>query len=359
MTFSCIEDYLKFIYKEAFLTAVRPMTLARYDVPFVQSVFTDIHAGQKMTEKQLTLAKLIVMKYSKQLSKRGVKVDPVSVEKTSLGVRDITYEKSVLLDDSIKVKFPYNETLISMFREHAKVSQGYVRWSKENKQWELAPTEINILWVSLLRQHGFDVDQAINKLTNDIVELGNIHPNFLTLVKKNGKYIVEDAPPQLEDELQQFSGDVLKLADASTTYGYEISQGVKTQLYEDYSYYGDTFTNCVVSRRTEISPDQLDTAFLYAKRLNRFPLIVIGETFTESYLKSMFNEFTISKLTPTDGKGIYKDKCFLVSRDPDETTPVRLLISTVSMLVGVYGRQLMQDAEKIIWACPRLMHERM
>jgi hypothetical protein len=359
MTLTCIEDYIKQIYKETFLSFVRPMHLARYDVPFVQSVFNDINVRQPLTEKQLRLAKLIVLKYTKQLKKRGIIVDPIAVDNTSLGIRTITYEKSVCLDDNIKIKFPYNEELITMFRKHAENSQGYVRWNKIHKHWELAATDSNILWASLLKHNGFDVDLHLTELATQIIQHNSLYPDFMKLVKKNGSCFVENAPPQLVEELQQFNGDMLKLTDVSSTYGYDVSQSVKTQLYEDYSMYGDLFAYMAVNTEVEILPEDLSTAFLYAKKLDRFPLVVIGEMFTEEYLKNLFTDYTISRIVAKDRQSnIFKDKCFLIAKD-DSSEPVRLLISTMSMLLGMYGRQVLQDAEKIIWACPRLMNERM
>ena len=352
MSFLYIEDYLEFIYTNSEVTLSSPIRLARYDISFIDSVKWQITNKTALTDKQLTLAQLIVIKYTKQLQRRNINVNAEALTRTKLGVREINRDKAIWFDDGkIKLHFPYNEELISRIRHYAThESKGFVKWNKADKVWEMAVTEPNIHWAYVFgKENKFLVADEIEHLITTLL-LASAE-NTLVLRRNNNQVEITGAASSLAEYVAPYiqTNDLDTLVDLSSVLEYEVSPELADEVEQQH---GSVFLDLCLHRETEIpATTNLTEVFNWIKVVDRFPLMCIGDDITEEYLRKHFPDSIITYNT------FWNAKYFMVSNEhieDAETIKPKVIITTISMLFGQSKQKLLQDAEKIIWACKKL-----
>ena len=118
-TFSTVEDYIEVVAGATdIVTGKRTSTwffgfqpiisLARYDVDVLSSMFESATNSKALTEKQGALACKILLKYQRQLSAKLVDVRPLENPVWRVPLRKMDYSKRLYVEeDNIFIKFPF------------------------------------------------------------------------------------------------------------------------------------------------------------------------------------------------------------------------------------------------------------
>lgn len=129
----------------------KPISLANYDVSFVNNVVRSINDGSGLSDKQRELSTKLVAKYTRQYKKLGVDVTEIITNPFfSSPLRQVDRTRTVsITDEIIQVRFPYNKEMISSFKallsKHLKtINSG---WHKEERFYQVDYNEFNLLTV--------------------------------------------------------------------------------------------------------------------------------------------------------------------------------------------------------------------
>jgi len=343
-TFLYVEDYIEFISGwrtragkrlTLFANIPSPLKLARYDVNILSSLgMQTALENRPYTDKQSELAIKIVQKYKKQLSSLDHPVIiPEQFDKFRLGVRQVDRTYSVYLSGgSIHLKFPFNANLISFLKEHARSSQGKIKWNSNLKVWELGITEYNINLVNNFSPDlNVHVSDEIVALYKKILETEKT-PYAIELIKQDGKYTITNAQESLINFLEKRIGpdcwtDLIKLCDYSEVCGYTISAEVEEELISQCT---DRLHQLLIpSRKYTVAVEELDDIIAYARLTDRLPIYYYdpaGSTLGDN-----------------------KDVVYLNgNRALAGDTEIKLLVTTSNIMIGGRKQAWAQHSEKMI-----------
>jgi len=175
-----------------------------YDLNLLQSFDNQLSKGMGFTEKQSNIAVRILTRYQDKISVYLTKdVKPfLETPQYKLPRRILSPEKSVKIEvcpdrntKVFKVKFPYNEALVESIKKHkeeikkTRIKQNgfqnypIVDWNSETKTWDFEIYEENLIWIySNLGTQGFEFDQEIISLKNDVETIQNNLENYVPMV---------------------------------------------------------------------------------------------------------------------------------------------------------------------------------
>lgn len=181
----------------------KPISLANYDVSFVNNAVRSINAGDGMSDRQRELSIKLVSKYTKQFRKLGIDViDIVQNPVFTSDLRQVDRTKKIeLVDDLITVKFPYSKRLISQFKSLSKKLRTVKKceWSKESKVYEIDFNEYNLLEIyKWSTAHRFSYSQAVTSLLDQYKEiLDNRGKYAIQLIVTDNNCYLSNAPDSL------------------------------------------------------------------------------------------------------------------------------------------------------------------
>jgi hypothetical protein len=369
-TYTHIEDYLEVLSGKRnidgsqtstylFMTSFSPIVnLARYDVGFLDNVTDTTMQGSALTDRQAELATKLILKYRRQLQAKGIDVEPVSVPRYRKPLRNIDRSKEAWLDDeTIRLKFPYNTSLIESIREIGKASQGRIRFNKEQKNWCLALTEFNVNWaIAFAKSHEFTIDPQLENLMQAIIECESRGYAIQLIHAKDG-YAIQNATDSLNEYIEQHGGfgkdNLPWLADSAPVLGYTISDAVMLEVEEQF---GASTTLLMRSKDYEFGDSAVpERVIQYAQVTNRWPIVVFNpspqDTFNEwaehfsddqvQVIKSPKHEAQITK----DTKLVYTNRALYKHLEH-----LPLLVSHVGMLIGSDKQAMLNITDKIFYA---------
>jgi hypothetical protein len=369
-----IEDYLeviagkrdvdlKQISSGIWFTPTKPLiSLARYDVGFLESVTDTTIMGGALTDRQAELAVKIILKYQKQLAQHGVDTATASVPKYRKPLRMLDRSKACWIEDNMMVvKFPYDQNLIAEFRDMAKESQGEIKFDRERKVWFAALTEYNVNFVvTWAETRQFDISADLTELQSMIVECEKTPWKIQLTRNAQGELVFQNAESSLIDYIAQQGieindSNLITLADLSTVLGYELSNLL---WYELEQQVGADLVPLVRSHSYELTGDfeQIERVYRYAKLVNRLPVVIYDPSPTntlDSY-RALWGEDQITvvannrSVTDTSRPVIWSHR---VVRD---INPIPLLISHVGLITGAERQIMIQNSHKIIYFNRRL-----
>lgn len=367
-TFPTVEDYLEVLAgKRDLITGVlRPSTwfghefkpivnLARYDTDFLNSVTDSTIGSTALTDRQAELGVKLVLKYQRQLSAKGVSVDPLANPQYRMTVRKIDRSKRIWADgDKVLLKFPYNAKMIEELRELIKTRQGAAAFNKEQKHWEIALSEYNLNFcVAWAQSHEFELDKSVVDLMDMVLAVEAV-PYAIELARVDGALTITNAENSLLDYLANVGLELtdehlIKLADLSSVLGYTVSAELWQEIDQLVTPGVAVFLR---SRNYELTgdADQLPRLYKYAQLVNRLPMIVYDPAAEDSYstYSTMFGD-DICKL---GNKHNIKDTVHPIvwtHRPVTELGSIPLLISHVGMMVGADKTLMLQNCEKTIY----------
>lgn len=360
LTFPHVEDYLEYLagYEVSLSALLRPqntnrISLARYDIQIVNSMANNTMFGTALTDRQSELAVKLILKYRRQFAKQGVDVTPVETPQYRIPVRTIDRSKTITLENnSIAIRFPYDNQTIKELQEYKNKSQGSVKFSRNNKTWYLGLTEYNINWaVAWGTVLTFDIAPEVQQLFQQVIDCENISYE-IKLVKTTNGYTITNAATSLityiDEQLGGFGNDnLVKLIDYSGVLGYKVDDNIdQSDLLEMFGGYQ--------SKWVESTQENLQLIYDYVALTNRYPICIYNPTLIDLDL-SGFDEKDIvrfdrngktrtSDYNPYDVKIVYAQKIPLAW-----DFPVPLLLTTFQLMYGGRQTSWTQRAEKIIY----------
>ena len=361
LTYPNVEDYLEYLggYEVGLTALITPhsvnrISLARYDIAIVNSMASTTVFGTALTDKQAELAVKLILKYRRQFAKMGIDVSPVESPVFRMAPRKMDRTKAVwLTDDSIAVKFPYDNDLIKELQSFREESQGKAWYDRDKKLWNLAITEYNVNWtVTWSDTNGFEIDNEVREIFYQILECEQ-QLFEIKLVQQGDCYVITNAADSLVEYINDHAGgfgldNLVKLVDHAGLCGYAIDDSVKVSSLA-LRYIGGKHTIHV-----EPSEDNLNMIFDYAEITNRYPICIYNPTLFDIDL-SRFEERDIVRFdrngkTPTSEYDPYGVKVVYAQKIPATWDfPVPLLVTTFEMMFGGKRMSWTQRAERIIY----------
>jgi hypothetical protein len=336
------------------------VSLARYDMKIIPSLAEQtISQAKGYTDKQAKLAADLVLKYERQLAKLGIDVTPVRTPAYRYPIRQIDRSTRVWIEnDMIKLRFPYEVTLIDTVRDAAKQSKGRFYFNRDARYHEAALTEWNLNWIySFAVQHKFDIDSSVKQLM-DIVLAVEQTPYKIELQYDNDKLTITNAESSLTEYIQTHLGgfaleNILTLCDYAPVLGYTIHKDIETDVIRNFS---TRFWSLCANRNLKV--DSMTNANLvpelvnYARLTNRFPIFVYEPDLSDR-LKTEFNRyFSGSMITmtrdletiPDDVKIVYTNKI-----PKQQFARIPIMVSSAGMMYGGDRQMWLQAAEKVVY----------
>lgn len=181
----------------------KPISLANYDVSFVNNVVRSINDGSGLSDKQRELSTKLVAKYVRQFKKLGVDVTLIIDNPAfSSPLRQVDRTRIVnIADDIIYVKFPYNKEMISSFKalinKHLKtILSG---WNKEDRQYQVDYNEFNLIKIyNWTKNYRFKYSNEVSKLMNQFEDMiANRSSHAIQLIVDENGCEIKNAPESL------------------------------------------------------------------------------------------------------------------------------------------------------------------
>lgn len=374
-TFHTVEDYLEIIAGKKHLPgtpnnglswfgAFDPIiSLARYDVQFLDSVTDATMAGTALSSKQAELACKILLKYRRQLQSKNIDVTPVEHPKYRHSLRYVDQTKSIrLIDDQLVMQFPFNKDMIDDIRNGAKQSQGSIRWNRDQRAWVASPTEYNINWmIGYGSGKGFEIDSSVQDRMKEILSVEEQGYEIQLRINQDGSLVIDNAPSSLLEYVQDLldKQDLVGLVDMSGILGYTVEPDIEAAIIKEY---GIQFYMNLQSRwrhLPEANEDFAKSVVEYALQVNRLPVYVYDPSAADSW------QF-YSKLLPPDQilkvgnakelKEINPEVKLIWSHKPVRShSRIPVLISYVGLLIGGEKNYMIQNADKVFFCCAEVL----
>lgn len=344
-TFTHVEEYIEFIggwrtregkLASLFQNVPSPLSLARYDVAIIESLAEQTAINNKgYTDKQGELAKKLIDKYRRQLSKLPDPIivpDVVDSFRTPLRVVDRS-KSAAIQDGKFVVRFPYDVKLIDAVKTQIKNGQGRAEFEHGSKLWHMALTESNLNWIMTMKDlHNIQVTDEIESLYTQMLTVEE-QDNSIRLYKTDTGYAISNAAESLLDYIAEHIGaltedNLLQLVDNAATLGYEVDDDVKAQVCDMLGNNKELCTivntrSCIVKK--DLLP--LESIVEYARLVNRLPVYV----YTTGLPKDDTDEI----------KHLNRGKTYNVFP--------KLMVSYTSTLIGSKKESWQTNAEKIIY----------
>ena len=346
--------------------------LARCDVSVLENFLNQVTRGIGFTARQADLAAKIICKYERQLSDKGFDVEPVKSGSVTFKtpVRSVNYERriSVSADSNQFIAvFPFNEELITAFREYKKVGNGLVEWDQTTRQWHLALTEGNLMWLlDIAAKFNVVLDPSMDQYIDTCKQAVDITP---TLRVVNGKVVMDYFPETMVNFVTSKLGDlelskIEKIADYAPICQFSIDDSVVQYLPTSAA-----MLELLLSRTVkypvieECHPEIMQNLCAYIKRVNRYPVIVFDPNQLSNQIlskpslaQSVIGSFGVDGVTffndsIADDLDTYKviiTNTFGTALE--KLNSIGLLISGNGLMLNTGRRQLtVQKAEKIVY----------
>jgi hypothetical protein len=376
-TYTTVEEYLEIIagkrdpagklQSTGFFMgyAMKPIvSLARYDVSFLDSVTDTTLQGNALTDRQAELAVKLVNKYTRQLSVLGISTATVNPPVYRKPLRQIDRTRSVGLEgNKICMRFPYDNGLIQCFRDLGKEGQGAIKFDRDSKVWRLSLTEYNINWACAIAQaHGFELSTEIQTVMSAIRHCENTEYKIELQQTDSGYCIVNAADSLVEYINQRLGGFSIQnrntLVDHAPVLGYTVSPAIMQAAEADL---GGSIPLLMTAHEYNFN-DSTDTTrriVQYAASVNRWPIYVFNPTPTDA-LAEWSKHFAPEEILLVNNQhldAVVVDSAHRVvytHKPLKNVGRIPLLVSHVGMIVGFEKANMVQAADKIFYTAVKL-----
>lgn len=370
-TYPHIEDYIEIIagfrgfngsnQYTIFQTPASGLSLARYDVKVLESFAEQARNNIGFTDRQAKLAIDLVVKYERQLFKNSVSIEAIKANPAFRNpLRDIDRSTRAWVEnDIIKLKFPYNISLIEVIRNQCKESCGRIYFNRNTKLWEADLTEYNVNWVyTFSKSNQFEIDSSLSDLM-DLLLTVEQSDYKIELQVDNNNLCITNAESSLVEYITNHLGgfndsNLLTLVDHSPLLGYTTHEIINETIKKTY---GSRFLKLCMNREFRINlnipaSEYIQDIVAYARATNRFPIYVYEPNQSElltSMLIKCFEENEIVNLNKNskiseNTKLVYANK---IPKHKIDTIP--LMLSSAGMLYGGDRQVWIQTAEKVVY----------
>ena len=183
----------------------KPISLANYDVSFVNNVVRSINSGDGLSDKQRELSIKLIAKYVRQFKKLGIDVSSI-VENPNFSspLRQVDRTKTIEIDtDRIYVKFPYNKEMITSFKAllNKSLHSTTSGWSKEERRYEVDYNEYNLLQIDKwTKKYRFKYSDEVTSLVTKFKDMINNRSDYaIQLIVNENDCDLVNAPDSLND----------------------------------------------------------------------------------------------------------------------------------------------------------------
>jgi hypothetical protein len=383
-TFSTVEDYLEVIAGKRELDGKLPtntlswaglgydfkpiVSLARYDVNFLDSVTDSTLDGTSLTDRQSELALKIISKYHRQLHAQGISID--EIVKTPVyrkPIRVVDRSRSIQIQDGeIVTRFTFEQKLIEYIRDNAKISQGRVKFDKNTRQWRMALTEYNVNWVSAFaNSNQFVTDAEFGKCMQAILDCEAAGYELQLQVQGEHLTIVNAPAPLLEylgQPNNQFDiAQAARLVDQSSVLGYTVHSDLMRAITD---HLGSTGAIMLANREYDFKTENWNNLehkiYQYAVSVNRFPIVIFDPQCNFAGWKHTVEHEHVLDLSTTrqseDAQVCANTtaRVILTNRAIKYMDRIALLISNMGMIVGQDKRIMIDASEKVFYTNGKL-----
>ena len=340
-----------------------PLSLARYDVNFINSIGDQVTNNVGLTDRQADLALKLINKYEKQLVKLEVDISPISSPVFRQAIRQLDRSKRLWLEEHLLLKFPYIEELVQQTKEVSKDSHGWVKFDRDRRLWSLALTEFNLNWaIEFARSNEFEIDPEVLELMDTVLECEKTKYEIKLTIQDNQLVITNAAPELLEYIDTHLDGlnveNIDKLVDHSTILGYDVDDSLENIMIGRYS---PRIYNLMVNRDSKLDTSQVEQSFedvvSYATATNRWPIYLYEPSLNDNLLALAQKYFTDEQVFSI-GKELkhwtntelhnYAVVHFTKYHSSNKNR-IPLLVSTNGMLFGGDKQLLLTQAEKVVY----------
>lgn len=371
--FPYVEDYLEVINGDRdpvsgkllglFNTTPPIINLARYDVNIIDSMSQNTQSGHALTDRQAEIACKIILKYRKQLAAHSIDVTPIDSPVFRIPLRTIDRRKLMtMVDNEIRLKFPFVTELINQIRDMAKDSQGHWRWNNASKEWCLGLSETNLVAaLGIGRMHQFEIDPELLLLEQKILDLEAI-PYEIKLVKQGDQVSITNMPGSMGNYIESSLGglhtdNLVTLIDNSSILGYSVDRVLEYTVTKDHP---PRVFNFMLGKEHRFAPGTEDSTLFtdiiyYAELTNRWPIYVyepdMSDRLYKGFVEKYFTPDQVYKSTNTkkqpevEGKRVIFFNKYAANWD----LGIPLLLSSAGMMHGGEKTMLLQRAKKVVY----------
>jgi len=366
-TFQYVEDYIEYIsgWRDAgglVFAQESPISLARYDVNMVESLSNQSSSNIGYTDRQASLAKMLVLKYERQLLKKNISVAPIH-ENAQFRLPFRTIDRSTRLwieNDVLNLRFPYKDNYIESIRQVAKESRGFLKFDKPNRVWQSALTEHNLTCLYVFAtSNQFNIDPEVEDLMQKVLAAES-EPYAIELQIAASGFRITNAEPGLIEYIETVAGgfgddNIVKLLDWSSVLGYTVNKEIEKIVIKDSGIrFYSLCTNSVLSlKKNNINEDTIGEIVRYARATNRLPLYLFEPDLSTDLITRFRRHFDESETVGLDSanqeilpehKLIYTNKIY-----KNRVDRIPLLVSTSTMMFGGDRQLWVQQAEKVVY----------
>jgi hypothetical protein len=369
-TFPTVEDYLEVLAgKRDLVTGTMKLSgwmgyefkpivsLARYDVNFLNSVTDHTLGGNALTDKQAELAVKMVLKYTRQLNVKSISTEPLVYPKYRHTLRVIDRSKAIWMDQEyLYLRFPYNTEMIQQLRDLLNTRQGSAKFDKDTKTWKIAISEYNVNFLyTWATGHEFSISQDVQSVMAEILEIES-NPYKIELVCDSEGIRITNAPVSMIEYLRNqgitfVPEDLVRLVDLSSVLGYTVDLDV---LKAVELLIGSDLVVFAQRREYELNGNaqQIERLVRYATITNRLPVIIFDttpanslSTYQEILGKDQVTVLGNKKLESLDEittPVVFSQRAVNFDRMP-------LIVSHVGLIAGGEKSMMIQNSEKIVY----------
>jgi hypothetical protein len=284
----------------------------------------------------------------------------VQVPEYRLPIRQIDRSTRVWIEnDTINLKFPYNNELINTVRTASKESKGQFKYNRDTRLYEAALTEWNLNWIySFAVQHNFDIDHSVKHMM-DLVLLAEKTPYKIELQYAESALTIINAETSLLDYVKQYSGElclenILTLCDLAPVLGYSVHKDIEVDVIRNFN---TRFWSLCANRHLKVDPstsqDLVKELVNYAELTNRWPIFVYEPDLSGRLLELFGRHIDSQHMIILDNKNVaITDDAKLVYTNKIPRMAVDripLMVSSAGMLYGGDRQIWLQAAEKVVY----------
>lgn len=359
-----VEDYLEFI------ASVNPpynpvISLARYDVNIVASMAHQTINNIALTDKQAVLAHKIVVKYKRQLLNQNVDLGSIEHKpEYRLPIRNVDRSKEIVLkDNSIILRFPYDNNIIQDFQNSGKSVPGRLVFDRTEKVWSADVSEARLLWLeSLVDKYQFDISDQVKTLVEQVKQI-QAQEFKIELTEQDDLLCVSNAETSLDDYIKDNLGgfeksNLLKLIDYSSVLGYSVNKDILEKQLEHYTLITKKLLLNKVCHLPADTPGNLEAIVEYARLVKRNKIVIYDPMLNANieHLDKIFGN-KIAMIKSTQRKLDIEDyEClYLTNWMPSWKIEIPLLLTFNAMMIGPKKQSIMQYSDKIVF-CTKTMY---
>ena len=180
----------------------KPISLANYDVGFINNAVRSINKGEGLSDRQRELTIKLVTKYTRQFKRLGIDVTEIVQRPVfSSPLRQVDRTRHIdIEDDKIIIKFPYNKEMIREFNALSKKLRSLKTvFDKPEKRYITEYNEYNLMaifnWSAKHKFEYADTFMDIQKKCKNILFKRENHA--IQLVVNNDSCTLNNAPTSL------------------------------------------------------------------------------------------------------------------------------------------------------------------